>query len=152
METHTPTQTTEFPKTASFKRHQRQSFWQIIAPVGFATLLILVILVLVILRAVGTDAGGQVSQWADTSLIWLILPALLLALLLTLILVGMIYLLAQLLKIIPGFTYNAQYYVGLASGYVESFADKLVAPIIAVKSGGATVSALFGAIFGGRKN
>jgi hypothetical protein len=152
METHTPTQTTEFPKTASFKRHQRQSFWQIIAPVGFGTLLVLVILVLVILKAVGTDAGGQVSQWADTSLIWLILPALLFALLLTLILVGMIYLLARFLKIVPGFTFKAQYFVSLVPEYVESFADKLVAPIIAVKGAGATVSALFGSIFGGRKN
>jgi hypothetical protein len=152
METHTPPQTAEFPKTASYKRHQRQSFWQIIAPVGFGTLLVLVILALVILRAVGTDAGGLVSQWADTSLIWLILPALLFALLLTLILAGMIYLLARLLKVVPGFTFKAQYFVGLVPHYVESFADKLVAPIIAVKSAGATVSALFGSIFGGRRN
>jgi hypothetical protein len=152
METHTPTQTTEYPKTASYQRHRRQSFWQIIAPVGFGTLLVLVILALVILRAVGTDAGGQVSQWADTSLIWLILPALLFALVLTLVLVGMIYLLARLLKIVPGFTYKVQYYVGLVSDYVDSFADKVAAPIIAVKSAGATVSALFGSIFGGRRN
>jgi hypothetical protein len=152
METHTPTQTTEYPKTASYQRHRRQSFWQIIAPVGFGTLLVLVILALVILRAVVTDAGVQVSQWADTSLIWLILPALLFALVLTLVLVGMIYLLARLLKIVPGFTYKVQYYVGLVSDYVDSFADKVAAPIIAVKSAGATVSALFGSIFGGRRN
>jgi len=152
METHTPTQTAEFPKTASYQRHRRQSFWQIIAPVGFGTLLVLVILALVILRTVGTDAGGQVSQWADTSLIWLILPALLFALLLTLILVGMIYLLARLLKIVPGYTYKVQYFIGQVPDYVESFADKLVAPIIAVKSAGATMSALFGSIFGGRRN
>ena len=152
METHTPTQTTEYPKTASYQRHRRQSFWQIIAPVGFGTLLVLVILALVILRAVGTDAGGQVSQWADTSLIWLIPPVLLFALVLTLVLVEMIYLLARLLKIVPGFTFKVQYYVGLVSDYVDSFADKVAAPIIAVKSGGATVSALFGSFFGGRRN
>ena len=152
METHTPTQTTEYPKTASYQRHRRQSFWQIIAPVGFGTLLVLVILALVILRAVGTDAGGHVSQWADTSLIWLIPPVLLFALVLTLVLVEMIYLLARLLKIVPGFTFKVQYYVGLVSDYVDSFADKVAAPIIAVKSAGATVSALFGSIFGGRRN
>ena len=152
METHTPTQTVEFPKTASYKRHQRQSFWQIIAPVGFGTLLVLVILALVILNAVGSDAGGQVSQWADTSMIWLILPTLLFALLLTLNLVGMIYFLARLLKVVPGFTYQVQYYVDLVPEYVEAFSDKLVAPIIAVKGVGATVSALFESIFGSRKN
>jgi hypothetical protein len=152
MDTHTPTQTDAFPKTPSFQRHQRQSFWQIIAPVGFGTLLLLVILTLVILEAVGTDAGGSVSQWADTSLIWLILPVLLFALLLTLILVGMIYLLARLLKSMPGFTYKVQYFVGLVPEYVETISDKLVAPIIAVKGAGATVSALFGSIFGGRRN
>lgn len=152
METHTPTQTAEYSKTASYQRHRRQSFWQIIAPVGFGTLLVLVILALVILRAVGTDSGGQVSQWADTSLIWLILSTLLFALLLTLILVGMIYLLARLLKIVPGFTFKIQHYVGLVPVYVESFADKLVAPMIAMKGVGATVSALFGSIFGGRRD
>jgi hypothetical protein len=152
METHTPTQAAEFPKTASYQRHRRQSFWQIIVPVGFGTLLVLGILALVILEAVGTDAGGQVSQWADTSLIWLILPALLFALLLTALLVGMIYLLARFLKILPRFTFKAQYFVGLVPEYVESFADKLVSPIIAVKGAGATVSALFRSIFGGRRN
>lgn len=152
METHTPTQTTVFHKTASYQRHQRQSFWQIIVPVGFGTLLILAILALVIHKEVSADAGGLVSQWADISLIWLILPALLFALLLILILVGMIYLLARLLKIVPGFTFKVQYFIGHVPDYVESFADKLVAPIIAVKGAGATVSALFGSIFGGRRN
>lgn len=152
MDTHTPTTIAELPKSESYQRHRRQSFWQIIAPVGFGILLILVILALVIRTTVGTGAGGPVSQWADTSVIWLSLPALVFALVLTLILSGMIYLLARLLKILPGYTYLAQRYVSLAAGLIISLADKLVAPIIVVKGIRASVSAFWGSLLGQRRD
>jgi len=148
MNTHTPAQMVELPISESYARHRRQRFWQVIAPVGIGVLIILVILGLVISTAVATDAGGPVSQWADTSLIWLSLPALLFALVVAIILIGKIYLMARLLEVLPGFTFKAQYYVALGKDYVVMAADKVVQPIIAVKGAGATVAAFFGSIFG----
>lgn len=141
----------EIPVTESYSRHRRQRFWQVLAPVGIGVLIILVILGLVISTAVATDAGPPVSQWADTSLIWLSMPALMFAVILALILIGMVYLMARLLKVLPGYTFKAQYYVALGKNYIITFADKIVAPIIAVKGASATVSALFGSIFGYRR-
>ncbi len=142
------------PKTAdtlvseSLKRHQKQRFWQISVPVGVSVVAILVILGLVILTALDTQAGGPVSQWADASLIWLFLPALLFALVMVLILGALAYLLARLLRILPTYTYLAQHYVGLAAVYIRIGADKVAAPFISVKSATATVSAFFRALSG----
>ena len=152
MDTHTSPTTTEIPISKSYKRHVRQRFWQIIAPVGFGILLVLVILALVIRTAVGTEAGGPVSQWADTSVIWLSLPALLFSLVLVLILIGMIYLLAWLLKILPAYTHLVQHYMHQASGFITTWADKLVAPFISVKGFSASVSAFVGSLFGQRRD
>lgn len=151
MNTQTPVPMVEIPVTESYSRHRRQRFWQVLAPVGIGVLIILVILGLVISTAVATDAGPPVSQWADTSLIWLSMPALMFAVILALILIGMVYLMARLLKVLPGYTFKAQYYVALGKNYIITFADKIVAPIIAVKGASATVSALFGSIFGYRR-
>jgi hypothetical protein len=152
MDIHTSPTITEPPITDSYQRHIRQRFWQIIAPVGFGILLVLVILALVIRTAVGTDAGGPVSQWADASVIWLSLPVLLFSLVLVLILFGMIYLLARLLKILPGYTHLMQHYVYLAAGFIAAWADKLVAPFISVKGFSASVSAFVGSLFGQRRD
>ena len=151
MNIQTPVQTVEKPNTESYLRHRRQRFWQVLAPVGLGVLVILVILGLVISTAVVTDAGGPVSQWADTSLIWLSLTALIFSLVLALIMMGMTYLMARFLKVLPGFTFKAQYFVNLGKGYIVAFADKIVEPIIAVKGASATVSALFGSVFGYRR-
>lgn len=151
METQTPSNMAEIPKSESYKRHQRQRFWQIIAPVGFGVVLILVIIALIISTAVGTGAGGPVSQWADTSLIWLSLPVLLFALVLALILIVMIYLVARILKILPDYTFLAQHYVNLISGFIQTWSDKLVAPMIAFRGFSASVAALLGSLFGPRK-
>ena len=132
----------------SLRRHQKQRFWQILVPVGVGVVAILVILALVIQSALGTQAGGPVSQWADASMIWLILPALLFALVLVLIFGSLAYLLARLLKILPNYTYLAQQYVELAAMYIKIGANKVAAPFISVKSAGATVSAFFKALSG----
>jgi len=151
MNANRPQQLIDLSTSESYSRHQKQRFWQIIAPVAIGTLLILVVFTLVIVTAVGTEAGGSVSQWADTSLIWLSLPVMLFALILALILLAMIWLLARLLKILPHYTLAARYYAGLIFGYITSGADKLVTPIIRVKGFGATVSGLMNALLGRRR-
>jgi hypothetical protein len=151
METHTPTQNVETPKSASYQRHQRQRLWQIIAPVVLGSLVILVLLALIIHAALGTSAGGPVSRWADTSLIWLSLPVLLFALVTVLILILMIYLVGRLLKTLPDITFMVQHYARMAASFVISWADKLTAPIIKVEGVKASAAALLSSLFSRRK-
>ena len=152
MNAHTPSNLTEHSPSLSYARHQRQKFWHIIVPVGLGALLILVILGLVIAATAGAEGADSVSQWADTSVIWLSLPALLFTLVLAVILILMVWLLSRLLKILPQYTSKAQDYAGLIAYFLRSGADKLVAPIIAVRGFGATVSALINALLGRRRD
>ncbi len=125
---------TELKERPSYKRHQQQKFWQILLPVILGVLLVLFVIVLVILAAAGGDPAGQVSIWADTAFIWLILPVLLFAILGFLVLGGLIYLLAKLLKILPAYTSIVQNYAALIAAWVKYIANKIVNPFIAVKS------------------
>ena len=152
MNEQTSQKMTEISISESYARHQRQRFWQIIAPVGLGVLLILVVLALVIFTAVGTQGDEPVSQWADTSMIWLSMPALLFTLILVLILFAMIFLLAKLLKILPKYTMTLQQYAAMISRSINHRADQLVAPIIGIRGGKATVSAFLNALLGRRRD
>ncbi len=138
----------DFPKSESYQRHQKQRFWQILLPIIFGCLLILAAAVMVILRTVHTEAGGIVSQWADASLIWLILPVLPVALALTVVLAGMVYLMAKALNIIPTYSLLVQQYANLMSIYVKKWMNKIVTPFFAVKSFRAGLATFFSSVFG----
>ncbi len=138
----------EFNQNTSYHLHKKQRFWQILFPVGLGVLLILVLVVLVILTSVHGDAQGEVSILADASMIWLILPVLIFAVVMTVTLLGLIFLLAKVLHILPSYTSQAQYYVELFSSKVKYLAGKLTEPIIKVRSIGATINAIFTALFG----
>lgn len=136
-----------FIQSQSYRRHRRQRVVQILLPIIAAIMLILVIAALVIQTAVTEPSGGDVSQWADLSLIWLIMPVLGIAFFITVTLAGLIFVVARLLKILPGYTFQAQYYVGFASNMVATWMDKLVSPFIFVSSTKAGLKTLLSGLF-----
>jgi len=77
METHTLNIKAEYAENASYRRHQKQLFWQILLPVGLGFTLVLAIAVMVVMATPGANAGAHASQWADASTIWLVIPVLL---------------------------------------------------------------------------
>ncbi len=151
METHTPVTKTEYSMSESYNRHKKQRFWQIGAPLGIGILLMMVILGLVIFDVVGNGPDSGVDQWANASLIWLFTPLVLIMLLSLAALIGLIYLISRLMKVLPGYTYTAQYYVDLGAAFVKSYANKLISPIVSIKSFGAAIENVFQGISGGRE-
>lgn len=141
----------DIEKTDSYRRHQRQRFWQILTPLGLSVLLILVLAVMVVMTATTTEVGGAVSQWADTSLIWLSMPVLIFAIITILILVGLIVLVARILNIVPVYTFLGQQYSNWIAVKVKYWLNKLVEPLIAVRSFRAAVGAFFSALLGRSK-
>jgi hypothetical protein len=125
-------------ESPSLRNHRRQRFWQILFP-------FLLVTVLVIAAGVFAVAGGasQARAWADVSLIWLVVPILVFALLFLALLVGMIYLVARLTHAIPPISTKAQFYGRRISGGVRSVADKAVQPVVWLEQFGATLAALF---------
>jgi len=111
--------------------HRRDVLRQITLPLVIGGLLLVAGMALVIIAAAG--ANGEVRRWADLSLIWLILPALIFSLLILGLLFGLTYLVSKLLGILPGYARLVQDgYTGL-SGKVMHLSDALVLPLLKLK-------------------
>ncbi len=122
--------------------HQRQVLWQITAPFVAGMLVILALVVLTIMSAFG--GGAVVSRWADISLIWLILPNLVFALILTLLVAALIYGLVKLIGVLPEVTFDIQEFLAIMQARIKAIADSLARPVIQVGGFWAAVRALFG--------
>jgi hypothetical protein len=112
--------------------HRREVFWQITFPL-ILTLLILLGLAAFVVYA-SFQGAGSVSRWADISLIWLLLPALVVTLVVLLIFSGLVYLVSKLLGVFPGYARLAQNFFYLVQVRTKSIADKIVEPILKLRS------------------
>lgn len=130
-------------KHESYSRHRRQRTWQIFLPIAFGSLLVLAAAVVVFLPVTGVPTGVDSSQFADASLIWLILPLLFLALLIGLLVIGLIILVAKILQILPGYTKIGQDYAALISSTLQYWSGRMVAPMIKLKSRLASLKPIF---------
>jgi hypothetical protein len=111
---------------------RRETLWQIWVPLGAAAVGVLVLAVLVVM---GNSASS--SEWADISLIFLIIPAFIMALVILAIVAGSIYLLAKLLSRLPYYSLRARYFVYKVEYGVKGFADSIAKPVIKVNTWGA---------------
>lgn len=135
-------------KRPSLERHRREKIWQIQVPLIIGILLILAVGVIVVLTAARTSTGGAVSQWADTSAIWLILPVIMFAILGIMVLTGLIYLIARIIKILPSYADLVHGYAGQVAAKVSLVTRKIASPFIAVKSTRAGIKGFISALFG----
>ena len=138
----------EVKRRPSLERHRREKVWQILVPLIFGVLVILAVSVIVILTAARSSAGGSVSQWADASAIWLILPVIMVAIFGILILIGLIYLIARIIKILPPYADLVQGYASLVAAKVSLVTRKIASPFITVESTTAGVKGFISALFG----
>jgi hypothetical protein len=147
METKTKNPNDIYQLSVSFRRHQRQRFWQILAPVILGGLITLAAAMMMVLTLTETVTGVNLSQTADTSLIWLILPVMAFGILFAGLLFGLVYGVAQLLNILPKYTFLIQQYAALIEAKTKLWTIKGISPIISLKSAGAAVSAFFSGLF-----
>jgi hypothetical protein len=105
---------------------------------------LLMIAMIVIISLATFRDNGDVGRWAAVSTIWIVIPILLAGLLFLAILIGLIYLVARLLGILPTYTGKAQDYVYIAQSYIKRGADMAAKPIIAIEGFLEYFKALFG--------
>jgi len=132
------------PEHRSYQLHRKQRNMQIILPVVLSALLFFGMIVLISLAAFKPD--GEVGRWAAISTIWIVLPIMLAGLMFLIILIGLIYLLARALGVLPHYTGIAQNYVYKMRAYILRAADMAVKPIIALNGWVETIKAFFGRI------
>jgi uncharacterized membrane protein YedE/YeeE len=126
----------------SYLRHRKQLTRQIILPMVLASLLMVALSVLIGFATFRDN--GDVGRWAAVSTIWIVIPILLAGLIFLVILLGLVYLMARLLGVLPTYTGLAQDYVHLGAAYVQRFTEAAVKPVFAVDG----LAAYFKAIFG----
>lgn len=125
-------------ETLSYQAHRRDFIWQILVPIIVALVLVIAASIAV---ATGTDAST--SRWADVSTIWLLIPLLVFAFISLIILSGMIYGMAKLLKITPTYTQKLYALICLATEKIEDIADATAKPIFFVEGISASIKSLF---------
>ncbi len=122
----------------TLRLHKRQVAWQILVPFLLVTLILLAAGVWLV-----TGATAQTRAWADVSIIWIIIPILLLSLaalaLLILLIVGM----AKLMRATPRFTSRAQQVAGQIAARTRQAADGAVRPFVWIEQAGAAIKSIF---------
>lgn len=124
------------------RAHRQESWWQIWLPLAVGALAILGMAVWAVVVAV---QGGSVSQAADTALIFVLLPVILMSLLCLIVVGGIVYLLARLLKIVPPKMLVVQVFFARIERGTRRAADKLVGPSLKLSSLAAAGRAFFSA-------
>lgn len=113
-------------------------FWQVFFPIGVGAILLIGSCVLPV---VSVAQGGDVSKWADTSLIWLLVPAMFFSLIPLALLGGSVYGMLKLYEKMPGWMFRLQGIFGLVRGKVREYSDKAVEPVLRVNSFNAKIQA-----------
>ena len=113
-------------------QHRKDVFWQITIPMMVGILLVLIAVTVVLLSA--THATTNLSRWADVSLIWLILPSLLIAFIFLIILIAFTYLITVVLRITPPYAHLIQLYFETGKYKISFYSDKITEPFIKTRS------------------
>jgi hypothetical protein len=114
--------------------HRRETRLQIILPLLLG---VLAVLGLAIWTGLVASRGGNVSQAADTSLIFLLIPMLVLALIVVALLGGLIYLMVVIIDALPPKFYVLQGFFLAAQKWLQDASDKLTEPALRTKSAAA---------------
>jgi hypothetical protein len=126
--------TRKAPTHASYRRHRRQVWVQILLPVfiGAAALLAAPLVAWV----TAMDAGGDVSRWAAISTMWLLIPVMIGALILLVVVSALAYLMARISGWIPAYSYRIQRIAFGAEGGTRRAAVMIRKPVLAIRAAG----------------
>jgi hypothetical protein len=128
------------PNPVTQRKHRQEVWWQITLP-----LLVCVLLVLAAGAGVvyaGAVNGGPVDRWASVSIIWLIIPTMLITLILLAVTASLAYGLMRLNGALPRFTRRLQDLWILVAARAKRAADASVEPTLRVQSISAGLRAL----------
>lgn len=126
----------------AIREHRRQTFWQVLFPVILLSLVIIAVIVFLIITTGG--AGNDVdTRWANISLIWLIIPTMVMSMIPLALAAAFVFLLAKLLSVAPNYLEKAQNFMAQVEVESRKYADKVAKPVISVKGGFAGVREFF---------
>ena len=113
-------------------QHRRDTFRQIYLPLIIGIVMVLVVVAAIIILA--AHSLSNLNRWASVSIIWMILPTMIIALVLLVVVLGLLFGITRLLGILPGYSKNVQSYFSQAEGVVSNITDKAVEPFLRLRS------------------
>lgn len=119
------------------QKHRREVLLQITLPL---VIFGLIILALAVFAASG--GPGNASRWASVSLIWLLIPLILIAFIFLIILGGLAFGVTRLIGVLPGYTHQVQDFFDRIGELVQQGSDKVVEPFLRAQSFIASVQAV----------
>ncbi len=123
----------------TYKIHRTQTAWQIYLPLAVG---LIVVVVFAVFTGLASTEGA--SRWADISLIFLIIPVMMVTLLFLAFTAGLIYIVVKLLQEIPVYTRQAQEMIQMVSQRVRKGTDLAVEPVLRIHGFRAALRALRG--------
>lgn len=114
------------------RAHRQEVFWQIAFPLLLGLVLIFAAVGGVLWA--GITGTGDVDRWASVSLIWLIVPLMLVLFLLLALLVALVVGLTLGMRRIPFFMYRVQEFFKLINLRFKRIADSGVEPVLRARS------------------
>jgi hypothetical protein len=112
--------------------HRRETFRQIILPFIIGIVFVLLIVAAIVIFA--THSLVNLNRWASVSIIWMILPSMIIALILLVVVLGLLFAISRLLGILPGYSKIVQSYFTQAETTVSHITDQAVEPILRLRS------------------
>jgi phosphoglycerol transferase MdoB-like AlkP superfamily enzyme len=116
----------------SKEKSQKEHFLQIYLPITTFVLLVIIVAVLVIIIS-GTNIQS-VQQWANVSVVLLIVPSLFISLIMLAIFILVILVQAKLLKWLPIHFANFYVFIMKIAIFIMNGSNKIVSPVINSKS------------------
>jgi hypothetical protein len=134
------------PNPITMQAHRRESFWQIKLPLGIAIGVVVLSAVCVVVASV--TGAGNISGWADISVMWLILLITPPVLIFSAITAALIYLLAQVIPMLPRYSRLLLGYFILVRERVGKISQISVEPVLRVHSWSASLRAFKDSLLG----
>lgn len=121
------TQTPPERNLASKLKHRREVLWQITVPFVICVLVFLIMAVLA-----GATTLPQASKLADISMIWLITPTYIFALLMLVILVALTYAIIRLIMVLPFYAFRLHTMIKLVGSRLQGMGNAAVEPFLRI--------------------
>jgi hypothetical protein len=119
------------------RRHRGEVFWQITFPMVLGGILLSILAFLA-----AQTTSDQASVWADISLIWLIIPVMMITLLSLVFVIASIYLNVRLMRLLPFYSRQVQEWFSKLTAQVSRLDNIVVEPVLRIHGWKASICML----------
>lgn len=137
------------PDNLALKKAKQQSLWQVVIPITFFAILMIIVAVLMALNINQNSSG--LRHWADLSTILILIPVMAMSLVLCILLVGLIIAISYLIKTLPNAGRRVLGFSDQTLMIFKGMSDSLTQPVIQLKSVLAMLQGLMLSVIGKSK-